>query len=274
METIFNEYSLGSITICGDTVGFKNHEKFLKKIGFCPQWDAFWDEITLKEHLELYASIKNLPKDSIKHICEGYMNKLKIKEHADKKIKNLSGGTKRKLAFAISMFGMPSISLLDEPSTGMDPTSKRVFWNTILETHSDRCAILTTHSIEEAEVLCRRIGILVKGELKCLGSSSYLKEKFGMGYYLETKLQYNRQNEFFVFIQQLCRQEATVVENFSNRFLFNIPRESIDSLAVMFELLEKEKAKGLLIEYSFSQCTLEQDFIKFDDKNEKVEILF
>jgi ATP-binding cassette subfamily A (ABC1) protein 5 len=84
-----------------------------------------------------------------------------------------------------------------------------------------------------------------------------------MGYYLETKLQYNRQNEFFVFIQQLCRQEATVVENFSNRFLFNIPRESIDSLAVMFELLEKEKAKGLLIEYSFSQCTLEQVFIKF-----------
>jgi ABC-type multidrug transport system ATPase subunit len=78
--------------------------------------------------LLLYASIKNIPRKNIDAICEEYMEKLKITEHANKKSKHLSGGTKRKLAFAISMFASPNISLLDEPSTGMDPTSKRVIY--------------------------------------------------------------------------------------------------------------------------------------------------
>lgn len=251
------------MVICKETLNLKNRKSFFKNVGFCAQYSSFWDEITLREHLTLYASIKNISEDSISDVCNDYINKLKITEHADKQSKHLSGGTKRKLAFAISMFGLPKISLLDEPSTGMDPSSKRIFWDTIIETHADRCAILTTHSIEEADILCQRIGILIKGELKCLGSSSYLKEKFGMGYYLEVKLAFDRQHDFFMFISQCFRNEAILVESFSNRYLYNIPRDVIKSLALMFELLEKEKSKCVLIEYTFSQCTLEQVFIKF-----------
>lgn len=246
-------------------MNIKNREKFFENLGYCPQYSALWDDITLKEHLTLYASLKNVSKTKIKCVVNNLMNQLKINDHGDKYSKHLSGGTKRKLAFAISILSEPKITLLDEPSTGMDPTSKRVFCKTISETLKNRSAILTTHSIEEAEKLCKRIGILVKGELKCLGTPSYLKEKFGMGYYLEVKLPLDplKQNEFFMFLYQLCKQENNLVENFSNRFLYNIPRETIGSLALIFDLLEREKSKGVIIEYSFSQCTLEQVFIKF-----------
>merc|ERR1712038_2064224 len=88
----------------------------------------------------------------------------------------------------MSMLGDPKIVLMDEPSSGMDPHSKRFVWDTILASFKgDRGAILTTHSMEEAEALCTRVGIMVKGELKCLGSTQHLKNKYGSGYQLEVK---------------------------------------------------------------------------------------
>merc|ERR1712126_79699 len=95
---------------------------------------------------------------------------------------------KRKLSYAMAMVGDPKIVLMDEPSTGMGPQSKRFVWDCIQESFKDnRGAILTTHSMEEADAICSRIGIMVDGELKCLGSSQDLKNKFGGGYNLHIK---------------------------------------------------------------------------------------
>jgi ATP-binding cassette subfamily A (ABC1) protein 5 len=116
------------------------------------------------------------------------MEGLRIVEHAKKFAKDCSGGTKRKLSYAMSMLGNPRIVLLDEPSTGMDPQSKRFVWNTVEASfRRGRGAILTTHSMEEADALCSRVGIMVKGELRCLGSTQHLKNKYGAGYVLEVK---------------------------------------------------------------------------------------
>ena len=95
------------------------------------------------------------------------MEGLHIKQHAKKYTKECSGGTNRKLSYAMAMLGNPKIVLLDEPSTGMDPMSKRFVWDTVLASFKeDRGAILTTHSMEEADALCNRVGIMVKGELR------------------------------------------------------------------------------------------------------------
>jgi len=124
----------------------------------------------------------------------------------------------------------------------MDPKSKRQFWNTmkqILSSNRQLSAVLTTNSMEEAEALCDRIGVLIRGELKFIGTSQYLKEKFGMAYMLEAKINMNMQGLFLAFIEQLTMQQASLVESFSNKYLIHIPRDCIKSLSQIFERLEK-----------------------------------
>lgn len=104
--------------------------------------------------------------------------------------KELSGGNKRKLSVAIAMLGNPPVIFLDEPSTGMDPQARRFMWTVVsnISTARKQCSvILTTHSMEEAEALCTKMGIMVNGELKCLGNIQRLKNRFGDGYELEVK---------------------------------------------------------------------------------------
>jgi len=104
---------------------------------------------------------------------------------------NLSGGNKRKMSVAMAMLGNPPLVFLDEPSTGVDPQAKRFMWDIVskISTLRQRSAvIITTHSMEEAEALCTKMGIMVGGEFKCFGSSQHIKDKFGTGYELEIKI--------------------------------------------------------------------------------------
>ena len=96
------------------------------------QFDAVWKNISVTEHLQLYAAIRGVPPEDIERLADQFMEGLRIKEHAKKYSNDCSGGTKRKLSYAMAMLGKPKIVLLDEPSTGMDPKSKRFVWDTIL----------------------------------------------------------------------------------------------------------------------------------------------
>lgn len=101
-------------------------------LGYCPQHDALWKNITVREHMECYAAIRGVPSGEISRVVDLYLSGLQIKEHAAKQTQHCSGGTRRKLSFAMAMVGGPKVVLLDEPSTGMDPRSKRFLWDTIL----------------------------------------------------------------------------------------------------------------------------------------------
>jgi ATP-binding cassette subfamily A (ABC1) protein 3 len=98
--------------------------------------------------------------------------------------KNLSGGNKRKLSVAIALIGGSKLVLLDEPTAGMDLTARRRLWNMLKSQKNDRIIILTTHYMDEADILGDRIGIMAGGQLVCLGSSLFLKNRFGVGYNL------------------------------------------------------------------------------------------
>jgi ATP-binding cassette subfamily A (ABC1) protein 5 len=226
------------------------------------------------------------------------MEGLHIKEHANKFTKDCSGGTNRKLSYAMSMLGNPKIVLLDEPSTGMDPRSKRFVWDTVLASfQKDRGAILTTHSMEEADALCNRVGIMVKGELRCLGSTQHLKNKYGGGYMLEIKLKHtDTSEEKWIEVEANIKssfEEATLTESFVDRRTYAIPQSAVSSLASAFTSLEeceyylsKEfvlichklniyllvKVRFDIEEYSFGQTTLEQVFIEFAKLQEAANI--
>jgi ATP-binding cassette subfamily A (ABC1) protein 3 len=98
--------------------------------------------------------------------------------------KNLSGGNKRKLSVAIALIGGSRLVLLDEPTSGLDLGARRKLWNMLKLYKNDRIIILTTHYMDEADILGDRIGIMNNGEIICLGSSLFLKNRFGIGYNL------------------------------------------------------------------------------------------
>jgi len=159
-----------------------------KRIGFCPQFDALFDMLTGREHLELYARIKGIAEADISKVVDVKLKEMGLVEYAARSAYQYSGGNKRKLSLAIAMIGEPSIVFLDEPSTGMDPVARRFMWQVITDivTKREKCSlILTTHSMEECEALCTRIGIMVGGVLRCLGSSQRLRSVYGHGYQIE-----------------------------------------------------------------------------------------
>ncbi|XP_046604475.1 cholesterol transporter ABCA5-like isoform X2 [Neodiprion virginianus] len=267
----------GRVQIGGNNITSQITEAF-RQMGYCPQHDAQWKNITVREHLECYAAIRGVPPSEIGRIVDLYLSGLQIHEHADKQSQECSGGTRRKLSFAMAMVGGPKVVLMDEPSTGMDPRSKRFLWDTILASfQGGRGAILTTHSMEEADALCSRVGIMVKGELRCIGSTQHLKNLYGAGYTLEMKLlggdctpttpSGDRISGLKEFVAGLF-PDATLEESFADRLVFGVPQHAVQSLAECFTQLEKAKMELDIEEYSFSQTTLEQVFLKFSHYDE------
>jgi ATP-binding cassette subfamily A (ABC1) protein 3 len=159
-------------------------------IGYCPQFDALLEFLTVQEHLELYGRIKGVPDYKLADVVMEKLIEFDLMKHASKPSFALSGGNKRKLSVAIAMIGDPPIVILDEPSTGMDPIAKRFMWEVISRISTRRgktAVILTTHSMNEAQALCTRMGIMVGGRLRCIGSPQHLKTRFGNHLELEVK---------------------------------------------------------------------------------------
>lgn len=159
----------GTATLNGFDIR-KERRQARESIGYCPQFDALIDLLTVREHLELFGRFKGYHRERLEKEVDRLMNKLKIQAFANKLAGSLSGGNKRKLSLAIAMIGEPSVLVLDEPSTGVDPFSRRLLWDVILEAsvQSRRSTVmLTTHSMEECEALCSKAGIMVDGRLRC-----------------------------------------------------------------------------------------------------------
>ena len=160
-------------------------------IGFCPQQDIFFENLTVKEHFEFYAKIKGIPSESRNSLINDLINTLKFNPEMNKYAHNLSIGNKRKLTLSLSLLGHPNILLLDEPSSGLDPKSRKRMWRLIekISKETKHCSvILTTHSMEEAEALSTKLGIMIKGNLICFGSCQHIKEKYAKSYDLYLKL--------------------------------------------------------------------------------------
>jgi ATP-binding cassette subfamily A (ABC1) protein 3 len=146
--------------------------------------------LTVLEHLQIYADLKGITnlKDRLIHKA---IKDMDLESYVDIRANNLSGGNKRKLSVAMAMLGNPPLVFLDEPSTGVDPQAKRFMWNIVSKISTLRkksAVIITTHSMEEAEALCTKMGIMVAGRFRCFGSSQHIKNKYGTGYEIEFKI--------------------------------------------------------------------------------------
>ena len=195
----------GSIYINGLNI-IQNFDEVKLMFGYCPQFDAIFLYMTVYENLEFYSRIKGVAPEKLKDVVTAMIESMTLTKYTDKVAGRLSGGNKRKLSVAISMICNPPIVLLDEPSTGMDPEARRFMWAVIhkLTTKSEsNSVIMTTHAMDEAETLCKRIGIMVNGEFVCLGSCNYVKETYGYGYDIDIRIKPMEQNELYTTIKGL-----------------------------------------------------------------------
>uniref|UniRef100_A0A3Q3XQQ9 ABC transporter domain-containing protein n=1 Tax=Mola mola TaxID=94237 RepID=A0A3Q3XQQ9_MOLML len=237
-----------------------------QNMGYCPQFDAIDELLTGREHLYLYARLRGVPESEIPRVAEWGIQKLGLIEYASCRAGTYSGGNRRKLSTAIAMIGCPALVLLDEPTTGMDPHSRRFLWNSILSVIQDgRAVVLTSHSMEECEALCTRLAIMVNGTFKCLGTIQHLKYKFGDGYVVTMKIKAAKAGSapdlepvesFMVSSFPGCVQR----ERHYNTLQYKI---ASSSLARIFQLVVSNKERLSIEDYSVSQTTLDQVFVNF-----------
>lgn len=178
----------GEIYVCGERV--KYHVANVRKnTGYCPQSNALFKEFTGAETLELFSRLRGIHPSGISELIEQLATELNFVEHLHKRIDEYSGGNRRKLSVAIALIGNPQLLLLDDPTRAMDPFAKRKLWEMLSKAHDQgRTVVLTSHSIEECEALITRLAFMVNGELKCLGSAQYLKNKVSNGFLLRIKV--------------------------------------------------------------------------------------
>jgi ABC-type multidrug transport system ATPase subunit len=230
-------------------------------IGYCPQFDALLPLMTGREHLYLFARIKCVPAEKLDGFVSYMIRKLGLVHLADKPAGTYSGGNRRKLCVGIALIGNPSIVFLDEPSTGVDPQSRRFMWNLISSTMRHRSVILTTHALDEAEALADRITIITSGKLRALGTSQELKEKFGNNFQVSARSLPGRQQDVISFFQQRFPGTA-VIEAHTVNLKLRVPKAGA-SLAHVFRVVEEHKREAGIDAYSVSGTDLEQIFINF-----------
>lgn len=151
-------------------------------MGVCPQFDILWAELSGREHMMLYGAIKGIPSKDVRKQSEELLTQVQLQGVLKVRTGRYSGGMRRRLSVAIALLGDPKIVFLDEPTTGLDPISRRATWDIIEAAKPGRAIVLTTHSMEEADILGDRIAIMARGRLRALGSSLRLKQRFGSGY--------------------------------------------------------------------------------------------
>ena len=250
-----------------------NFDKIKNTFGYCPQYDAIFEYMTVYENLEFYAKIKGVKQEYIKQVVNIVIKEMRLHEFTKKISGRLSGGNKRKLSVAIAMLCNPPIILLDEPSTGMDPEARRFMWSVIHKMSKKgkkSSIIMTTHSMDEAETLCKRMAIMVNGEFVCLGKAHEIKNKYGYGYELNLRVKpmtEEQENELYYNKFNLDKN-SILTKNNINDILNSINKENYIDEFKKGRLGEKllkdiEKSNGVKMAHLINFIFYVENAIKF-----------
>ncbi|MDX9810922.1 MAG: ABC transporter ATP-binding protein [Bacteroidales bacterium] len=167
----------GEVIVAGYDVA-KESEKLKKNIGYMSQKFSLYEDLTVKENIVLYGGIYGMKKSLIKSRLAGLLEKLDFGKYSNSLISGLPLGLKQKLAFSVAILHQPKIVFLDEPTGGVDPLTRRQFWELIYEAASDGITVfVTTHYMDEAEY-CDRISIMSEGRIVALDSPAALKREY------------------------------------------------------------------------------------------------
>ncbi len=157
---------------------YKNAEDIKKNIGYMSQKFALYDDLTVKENITFYGGIYGLSRERIKEKRNQLVEELGLQDLTNELVSSLPLGWKQKLAFSVALLHDPKIIFLDEPTGGVDPITRRQFWEMIYKTANKGTTVfVTTHYMDEAEY-CDRVSIMVDGKIEALDTPKKLKELF------------------------------------------------------------------------------------------------
>ncbi|XP_066148995.1 ATP-binding cassette sub-family A member 17-like isoform X2 [Euwallacea fornicatus] len=248
-------------TIKIDNINIDKNE-YIEKLGYCPQNNALNMLLTGRQILTTIALLRGISDDTI---VEYLIDIIGIKDIADSPCHQYSGGNKRKLSFAVAIIGFPEFNLLDEPTNGVDPLSRRTFWTFInyIKNKYNTSIILASHSMDECEALCNNINIMKKGEIVEKGSISELKNK-AVGFNVKIKLK-DCSDEKVEALKERIEEEFGIFDIIDEHLglLHLLIKPKQKQWAHMFETFDRFKfEKDSLVEhYEISDASLEQIFL-------------
>ncbi|CAM9266917.1 unnamed protein product [Choristocarpus tenellus] len=252
-----------------------------RNLGMCPQHDILYPDLTVREHLTLFANFKGVAKKEVASEVDRMIKAVGLGEKRDRPTNGLSGGQKRKLSVAIAFIGGSKVIFLDEPTSGMDPHSRRFTWDVIRKQKEGRVIVLTTHFMDEADLLGDRIAIMSSGELRCCGSSLFLKSHYGVGYNLTIVKEVAQEVEPVLplafdggndggrgdLIRALVKRHVPSAKSLSNvgaEISFQLPSKASSSFKSLLVDLDSRRADLGITSYGMSVTTLEEvSFVSF-----------
>uniref|UniRef100_A0A672M6Q8 P-type phospholipid transporter n=1 Tax=Sinocyclocheilus grahami TaxID=75366 RepID=A0A672M6Q8_SINGR len=272
-----------------------------RTLGVCPQHNVLFDILTVEEHVWFYGRMKGMSMGEVKKEINSLLDNVGLQHKRHEQTKNLSGGMQRKLSVAIAFIGGSKVVVLDEPTAGVDPYSRRGIWDLLLKYREGRTIILSTHYMDEADLLGDRIAIISQGKLCCCGTPLFLKARLGTGYYLtlvkremhstpsststgklpstvdsdssisdDTGLG-SEENGFSRYnaaaLMALAQQyvpDAQLVEDIGREAVINLPHAASEdgSLALFLNELDKRQGEFGVVSYGLSDTTLEEIFLR------------
>ncbi|XP_048466975.1 ATP-binding cassette sub-family A member 5 isoform X2 [Rhincodon typus] len=257
---------------CATVYGYRVSEldeiiQIRKMMGVCPQFDVLFYSLTVKEHLKILAMIKGITAQEIDKEVLNVIKELDMEAIMDVRAEKLSGGQKRKLSMGMAILGDPKVLLLDEPTAGMDPCSRQQVWALLKKRKIGRVILLTTHFIDEADILADRKAVISQGQLKCVGSSLFLKSKFGVGYNLRMSVNESCYPDKVTSLVKHHIPNAELSQLHELDLAYTLPLQDVNKFAGLFEDLDGRTNLGI-DSYGVSMTSLDEVFLKLEEESE------
>jgi ABC-type multidrug transport system ATPase subunit len=231
-------------------------------LGNSPQHNVLFPMLTVREHLHFFGKLKGMSGVALQDRIEHMIKEVGLTEKRDTRSQALSGGMKRKLCLAMALIGDPKFVLLDEPTSGMDPYSRRATWELLQRHKASRVILLTTHFMDEADTLADRIAIMSEGLLLCSGSSLFLKNKFGAGYLLIfSKVSTDSPVELIEAEVKSIISSAQLLSSVAGEVIYRLPLIATHSFHELFASIDSKKHSMGIRSFGLSITSLEQVFI-------------
>lgn len=260
---------VGGLSVTRDAAALRG------RLGVCPQFDVLWPDLSVEQHLRLFAAIKGYPRAARAAVAADAARDVGLCGQLPMPAGQLSGGQRRKLSVALAMVGDPLVIILDEPTSSMDPYSRRFTWEVIRRRAARAAVLLTTHSMEEADLLCGRIAIMSEGRLAAVGSPMDLKRQYGVGYTLTVSLDAAEAPGAGLRLAQLIAGHVPSAEQLTasaGEVCYRLPRSAAGAMPTLLRALEPAAEPGSepaaepavpgVRGYGLSVTTLEEVFLR------------
>ncbi|XP_058116847.1 phospholipid-transporting ATPase ABCA3-like [Anopheles coustani] len=257
----------GSIIVDGE----QDPDRYRQQIGFCPQHNVFYSFLNCREHVEFFGCLRGLSLEDARKEAVDVMKKVNLMDKSEAFVHTLSGGMKRRLTLANAIIGNTKLLILDEPTSGLDPESRRDVWDLLLNLRKDHTILLTTHFMEEADILGDWIAIMEYGELIAFGTPLYLKQRYGKGYTLKLLKGPEFDADGIWKLVQQHVPKSTVRESVKEVFSITLPYESLNQYPALLNTLETNQKDRGIEAISMTNASLEEVFLNSSKSNKRFQ---